>query len=433
MGIALTKRTRSGGNGGGDSRRVTWNPLLKMTADRDENRAICELQVDAYGLPAGSQVALTLLPAKQVAPGKKARPELKNFRAGGKIGSSPKFGDEMLIIAERSYKDFKETIDGLPVIKANWIKTAIHDLADAGPSSYAVGYVHVGKIQERKNRNDETYFTQNRSVYIDQSPDGPDAFAFNSMEEFVNAAGQWLEHVGQNGEIIVRVTNNNAVLSGDVPEGEAEMLNKSLRLFWNRDAERQMTIEESIEFFLDGPEKLNSGADNPDYRLWRSLVEAAGTEDAKDYSFDAIVNRVAPTGSTTLENLQEKRKTQSNEEQALFNMQIGEESSYTDRVFIKGTLLYRHQPLQDDPSQTRLIATDTFALDRDGPTYLAAELPGARPAEVQAVLDLRAKERGEKRYFEREAARLAKKEEADENLNMDNNDNPAPSGGLTPS
>jgi len=429
MGIALTKRTRSGGNGGGDSRLVSWNALLKMTADRDENRAICELQVDAYGLPAGSQVALTLLPAKAVAPGKKARPELKNFRAGSKIGSSPKFGDEVMIIAERSYKDNKETIDGLPVIKANWIKTAIHDLADAGPSAFAVGYVHVGKIQDRKNRNDETYFTQNRSVYIDQSEQGPDAFAFNSMEEFITTASQWLEHVGQNGEIIVRVTNNNAVLTGEVPEGEAEMLNKSLRLFWNRDAERQMTIEESIEFFLDGPEKLSNGSDNPDYGLWRSLVEAAGTEDAKDYSFDAVVNRVAPTGSTTLENLQEKRVAQSNEEQALFNMQSGE---YTDRVFIKGTLCYRHQPLQDDPSQTRLISTDTFALDRYGPTYLAAELPGARPAEVQAVLDLRAKERGEKRYFDAKAARNAQKEEAGENLNMDNND-PAPSGGLTPS
>lgn len=432
MAIALTKRTRSGGNGGGDSRPVSWNPLLKMTADRDENRAICELQVDAFGLEAGSKVALTLLPAKPVAPGKKARPELKNFRAGGRIGTSPKFGDEMLIIAERSYKDNKETIDGLPVIKANWIKSVIHDLADAGPSAYAVGFVHVGKIQERKNRNDETYYSQNRSVYIDQTAEGPDAFAFNSMEEFVTAAGQWLEHVGQNGEIIVRVTNNNAVISGEVPEGEAEMLNKSLRLFWNRDAERQMTIEESIDFFLDGAEKLNNGSDNPDYGLWRSLVEAAGTEDAKDYSFDAIVNRVAPTGSTTLENLMEKRVPQSNEEQALFNMPYGESGDYTDRVFIKGALLYRHQPLQDDPSQTRLISTDTFALDRHGPTYLAAELPGARPAEVQAVLDLRAKERGEKRYFDAKAARNAQKEEAGENLNMDNND-PAPSGGLTPS
>jgi hypothetical protein len=428
MAITLTKRTRSGGGNGGDSRPVSWNPLLKMTADRDDTRAICELQVDAYGLEAGSKVALTLLPAKPVAAGKKGRPELKNFRAGAKIGSSPKFGQEVMIIAERSYKDNKETIDGLPVVKANWIKAAVHDLEDTGPSAYAVGYVHVSKINERKNKSDESYFIQNRSVYMDQTEQGPDAFSFNSMDEFVATAGQWLEHDGQNLEIIVRVTNNNAVLSGEVPEGEAEMLHKSLRLFWNRDEGRQMTVEESLNFFLDGAEKLNNGSDNPDYGLWRGLVEAAGTEDANDYSFDAVVNRVAPTGSTTLENLQEKRVTQSNEEQNLFNMQNGE---YTDRVFIRGTLLFRHQPLADNPDQTRLISTDTFALDRYGPTYLAAELPGARPDDVQAVLDLRAKERGETRYQDMKAARNAQKDDANENLNMDNND-PAP-GGLTPS
>lgn len=427
MAISLTKRTRTGGGNGGDSRPVSWNPLLKMTADRDDTRAICELQVDAYGLPAGSKVALTLLPAKPVAPGKKARPELKNFRAGAKIGSSPKFGQEVMIIAERSYLDYKETIDGLPVVKANWIKAAVHDVADPGPSAYAVGYVSVSKINERTNKSDEKYFVQNRSVYIDESENGPDAFSFNSMEEFVANAGQWLEHDGQNLEIIVRVTNNNAVITGEVPEGEAEMLNKSLRLYWNRDEGRQMTVEESLDFFLDGAEKLNNGSDNPDYGLWRTLVEASGTEDASEYSFDAVVNRVAPTGSTTLENLQEKRVTQSNEEQSLFNMKNGE---YTDRVFIKGTMLFRYQPLADNPDQTRLISTDTFAFDRYGPTYLPAELPGARPAEVQAILDQRAKERGETRYLDMKAARNAQKEEAGENLNMDNND-PAP-GGLTP-
>lgn len=427
MAISLTKRTRTGGGNGGDSRPVSWNPLVKMTADRDETRAICELQVDAYGLPAGSKVALTLLPAKPVGPGKKARPELKSFRAGSKIGSSPKIGQEVMIIPERSYLDYKETIDGLPVVKANWIKAAVHDVADPGPSAYAVGYVSVSKITERTNKSDEKYFVQNRSVYIDESENGPDAFSFNSMDEFVANAGQWLEHDGQNLEIIVRVTNNNAVITGEVPEGEAEMLNKSLRLYWNRDEGRQMTVEESLNFFLDGAEKLNNGSDNPDYGLWRTLVEASGSEDASDYSFDAVVNRVAPTGSTTLENLQEKRVTQSNDEQSLFNMKNGE---YTDRVFIKGTMLFRYQPLADNPDQTRLISTDTFALDRFGPTYLAAELPGARPAEVQAILDQRAKERGETRFLEMKAARNALKEEAGENLNMDNND-PAP-GGLTP-
>src|SRR5690606_40079750 len=99
MALALKKSARSGG-GNKNGRYVSYNAPLRMTADRNDERAICELVVDAYGLSAGTMVALTLLPAKPLAPGRKARPELKNFRAGGKIGSSPKFGDEVLIIAE---------------------------------------------------------------------------------------------------------------------------------------------------------------------------------------------------------------------------------------------------------------------------------------------------------------------------------------------
>lgn len=425
MAIALKKTFRSGGGGGG--RNISYNAPLLMTADRNGERAICELQVDAYGMKAGDKVALVLTPAKPVAPGKKARPELKNFRSGGRIGTSPKFGDDVLIIAERSYKDNRETIDGLPVVKANWIRAAVHDMSDPGPASISYGFVNVGTIRERKNKDGEVYFTQNRGIYMANDAGESEAFGFNSMDEFKNYAAESLNAVGTNGEVIVRVTNNDAVLSGDLPEGEVEMLHRSLRLYWHRDEQRQMTIEESIDFFLDGPEKLANGSDNPDYGLWRSFVAAAGTPDGEGLSFDAVINRTAPTGSSTLENMLEKRRGQADFEERLFNIPTNGE--YTERVFIKGSLILRAQPLEDNPDEFRIIATDTFALDSFGPTYLAGELPGARPAEVQAVFDARAKERGEKRANELFSKNDSKKDKVEE-MEQDEND-PAPSS-LTP-
>lgn len=434
--MKLPSRKSSGGNGGGDtkSRGISWNPLMKMTAERNADYAICELQVPAYGLEAGSKVAVTLKERPAPKPGEKGRPELKHFRSGLKIGSSPKIGDELLIIAERSYIEKQngvaKTIEGHPVVLANWIKAVVHDLKDQGPTHYATGFVNVGPITTSKNKDGEDYARQIRSVFMTDGANGPEGFIYTSPEDFAEKAKMWLEEIGTNGEITVRVANNDLILGAENPDGGAEMMTKTLRLYWNRDANppRQMTAEESIEFFLDGAPTNSDGTDNEHYQVWRGLVEASADPEASNITFDAIVHRSAPTGKSTLEGLQGKRSRQSDEEIDTFNMKSGR---FTDKVFIQGTAVFRHQPDLEDPSIVRLIATDTFPLDRFGPNYLVSELPGGRPPEVQAVLDQRAAARGEKRYEENLAARNGNKPKQEGDSPEAGQDNEAPANGLS--
>lgn len=434
-GLNLKKKVYSNNGGNSDNYRpMRHNALLRMTAERNAEYAVCVLEAPAYGMQIGDKVALKMQPLKEGAPKpKKPRPEIKDFAAGKRIGTSPVFGEEVLIIAENSWIDRKDTVDGMKVVRSRWLKTAIHDMANPGANASAVGFVSVGPVKEFTKSDGTKGHRQNRGIHLDAvaSEEGvnPEAFMFSSLDEFKHFATEWLNFVGPNAEIIVRIADHNMIRSGNVPDGGTDIATKSLRVYWDKtrgEKGEYMSVEESIEYFLDGPEKDRDGNPNEDFGEWRGYISQA---DAADYTFDAIVNRNAPTGPTTLENMLEKRPGQTEFEVNLFNTPVS--GDYNERVFLKGALLFRNQP-NTDGEGTRIIATDTFAIDDYGPTYTAAELPGGRPEDVQKILDDRATARGEKRYqtaFKKDD----KKKDAEDDLQMGGED-PAPQGNsLTPS
>lgn len=383
MSLKLKKNSSSYSNNRRSGPRGVSNIPMYMD-ERYNDHAVGELVTDFGDLKAGTKVAVVLREINQEGK-KKKRPEIKDFRVGGKIGTSPVFGQRMAIVAENAYLDYKQTIDGLPVINSRWIKVGLHDVENPGMNVWAAGLVSVERLQKRKGGADGEFFVQNRHLIQPE-----DAFRFSNEQEFRDAAKQWLEFES-NIQLIVRVTDHAAILEAEGLDTEfPHVMTKRLRKFWNGPEKREMTVDESIEFFLDGPQEID-GQPNEDFGMWREFIEKAESE-GQNFTFDVIVSRVIPSGKATIENIVDNSSRFDADGSLHFSTPVDGRDM---RAFMFGTMFMRNTTGND--GNNRIIATDTFAQNAFSPVYTEEDLPGARGEDVQKYFDVVAIARGEER------------------------------------
>lgn len=417
-------RERSANNGNSGTQNV-----LMIMGKREKEHAVATLVTDSFGLAAGTEVSLVLREINQDGK-KKKRPEIKDFKAGQKLGSSPVIGEELVIVAQNAYLDNKNSVDGRPTVNARWINVGIHDYANQGASNVAPGYVSVAPLWENK-RGDETFYSQ---VHHIVNPD--EAFAITSFDDFKARAIELLsEEITP--QIIVRITNSAAVLSGEVSEDDATVEVNRLRLSWDPVAKAMRSPEDSFEYFLDGPAQDKDGNQPEDFGRIRSFFEALGTDDVEGYEFDAIVDRTLGVGKATVEKLLENidaavERAARNKGSELTDAEkrVAKSSADGSDMFYEGgsPVYTKGVTFLKTTASDRAIATDTFPENVYAALFTEEELIGARSEEVQAKFTADAVARGQARSDRMKKGRDAAKEQT----NTPEEDRYAEQPGLTP-
>jgi len=350
------------------------NVLLKMTSDSRSSRVTCSLLTEAFGLSAGTEVALSVKGREQ---------ELWHFREGAKHGNDT-LGQNVVVVAKACFLR-KNTSD------SRYPELATHSLHVADPnwsqqessSRYSTGFVHAGEGRVI-DLNDDTYkLVENRSVVFND--EASEAFTFSGVEDFIMKSTEWLKAAGQKGTLMVRQTNVTEVLRGTNPDEETSV--RPLRITWGSKEDRILSIEESIKLFLDGD------SNNPS---WRNIIALSGRSDNQKLFFDAIPVRHAPTKIVYTDSYECYRNLDISRHEGR-NYQFKATRNEVERLFAKGVIVYEN--IGKRGMNGNEASTSVYPIDPFGPLYKISELPGCRTSDVQAVFDARATKRGIRSEF----------------------------------
>lgn len=251
------------------------------------------------------------------------------------------------------------------IVEAGWLKVRTH-----GPlSENALEMGHVGHLvsvskEYYEDVDGERKYRQTRTLVLNN-----DARVFNSMDEFYQAAGEFLVDQPDSGGgrpgVFVRI------IEIDKPTQDIAMT--TISRGWNSEESRPATPEESVQSFMNSPRQAN----------WVDNLKLAGTKDAEGYLLEMIPHYTWSTGGASLPKGRERF-----DDSRDFQIPV-EGSDKTFSGFAEGDMFLMRK--EDGP----FVATGTTRRSRFLPIFPREEIVTPNlPKEVADLYRERAAQRG---------------------------------------